>query len=197
MSTGDDVVHVGSTDEYTGTDDLTIAASITIDTDKMMFGMPLPPGVTFGAAKQDGGGPDLAILHVRALAVHATVQALGSRPLVVIADSIELTETIDVTAHQGQPGPGALSAPVPAAAPKRRRAMPRMARMARSGPRSRPAVRPAAPTARGVATAPRRPRRRRPAHPARRPASRSASRPATGVAVAAAWGRSSCSTGRA
>jgi hypothetical protein len=109
VSTSDDVVHVATTDEYTGTDDLTISAPITIDTQAMAFGMPLPPGATFTPAKQDGGGPDLAILHVRKLAVHATVRALGSRPLVVIADSIELTETIDVTAHHSQPGPGALS----------------------------------------------------------------------------------------
>jgi len=109
MSTGDDVVHVRTEDEYTGIDDLTITAPITIDTDRMLFGMSLPPGATFGAAKQDGAGPELAILHVRKLDVRATIRGLGSRPLVVIADSIELTETIDVTAHHDQPGPGALS----------------------------------------------------------------------------------------
>jgi hypothetical protein len=96
MSTSDNVAHVGSGDEYTGVGDLTIAAPITIDTGRMSFGMSLPPGVTFTPAKQDGGGPDLAILHVHRLNVHATVRVIGSRPLIAIADSLELTETINV-----------------------------------------------------------------------------------------------------
>jgi hypothetical protein len=102
----EDIPHVSTGDEYTGVEDLTIALPITIDTGAMSFGMPLPPGVTFAAAKQDGGGPDLAILHARTLAVHADVHASGSRPLVLIADSFELTQTIDIAAHQDKPGPG-------------------------------------------------------------------------------------------
>jgi hypothetical protein len=109
----DDVLHVGTADEYTGVDDLTIAAPITIDTGAMSFGMALPSGATFSAAKQDGGGPELAILHVHALAVHANVRAFGARPLVVLADSFELTETIDASAHDDEGGPGARSAPAP------------------------------------------------------------------------------------
>lgn len=112
-ATGDDVLHVGTADEYTGIDDLTITAPIAIDTGAMSFGMALPPGATFSAAKQDGGGPELAILHVHALAVHANVRAFGARPLVVLADTFELTETIDVSAHDGEGGPGARSAPAP------------------------------------------------------------------------------------
>jgi hypothetical protein len=76
----------------------------------MALGMTLPAGTTFATALQDGGGPELAVLHVRALAVHAQVRAYGSRPLVVLADSFELTETIDVSAHGDRPGPGARSA---------------------------------------------------------------------------------------
>jgi len=94
--TSSDIVHVLSGDAYTGTGDLTISAPITVDTGRMSFGM-LLPGVTFTPAKQDGGGLDLAILHVRKLDVHATVRVVGSRPLVVIADSFELTQTINVT----------------------------------------------------------------------------------------------------
>jgi hypothetical protein len=108
----DDVLYVGSADEYTGTGDLTIDAPITIDTGAMSFGMALPPGVTFAAAKQDGGGSDLAILHVHALAVHADIRAFGARPLVLLSDSLELTKTIDVSAHSVA-GPGALAAPAP------------------------------------------------------------------------------------
>lgn len=103
MNTNDNVVHVGSGDEYTGMGDLTIAAPITIDSGRMAFGMLLPPGVTFTPAKQDGGGPDLAILHVRKLDMHATVRVVGPRPLVVIADSFELTETINVPASCNTP----------------------------------------------------------------------------------------------
>ncbi len=110
----DDVLYVGSADEDTGTGDLTIDAPITIDTGAMSFGMTLPPGVTFAAAKQDGGGPDLAILHARALAVHANIRAFGVRPLVLLADSFELTQTIDVSAHNDVGGSGALAAPAPA-----------------------------------------------------------------------------------
>lgn len=110
MNTNDNIVHVGSGDEYTGMGDLTIAAPITIDSGRMSFGMVLPPGVTFTPAKQDGGGPDLAILHVRKLAVRATVRVVGPRPLVVIADSLEDTETIDVTTSPcntpASPAPG-------------------------------------------------------------------------------------------
>jgi len=106
-NTTDDVVHVGRDDEYFGIADLTISAPLTIDTTRMAFGIALPAGVTFGIAPQDGGGPELAILHVRALTVAAPVRALGSRPLVVIADSIDVTQTIDVTGHHGEPGAGA------------------------------------------------------------------------------------------
>lgn len=106
---------MGPADEYTGVDDLTIAAPITIDTGKMSFGMALPPGATFVAATQDGGGPELAILHVRALVVHADVRAFGARPLVVLADSLDVDHMIDVSAHDNEGGPGALSAPAPQA----------------------------------------------------------------------------------
>ena len=111
-SIGDDVVHVGPADEYTGTADLTIDQPITIDTGAMTFGMALPAGATFAAATQDGGGPELAVLHVRGLAVHANVRAFGARPLVVLADSFELTRMIDVSAHDQVGGPGAQSAPI-------------------------------------------------------------------------------------
>jgi len=95
----DDVVHVGAADEYLGTGDLTIDAALAIDTGVMSLGMALPSGTTFAAASQDGGGPELAILHVRALAIHADVRVLGPRPLVLLADSFELTHTIDASAH--------------------------------------------------------------------------------------------------
>jgi hypothetical protein len=111
--TGEDVLHVGPADEYIGIDDLTIAAPITIDTGAMSFGMALPPGVTFAAASQDGSGPELAILHVRALTVHADVRAFGARPLVVLASSFDLDHMIDVSAHDNEGGPGALSAQAP------------------------------------------------------------------------------------
>jgi hypothetical protein len=100
VGTADDVVYVGTQDEYVGTDDLTIATPLMIDTGTLNFGMPLPPGATFVSAKQDGGGPDLAILHVHKLDVRATIQVFGPRPFVVIADSIELPQTINVIARK-------------------------------------------------------------------------------------------------
>jgi hypothetical protein len=56
----DDVVYVGSADEYTGTGDLTIDAPITIDTGAMSFGMTLPPGVTITRSPTISGAPDIA-----------------------------------------------------------------------------------------------------------------------------------------
>jgi hypothetical protein len=115
-NTMDDVVHVGRDDEYFGTADLTISAPLTIDTTRMSFGMALPAGVTFGIAPQDGKGPELAILHVRNLTVGAAVRASGSRPLVVIADAIDIMQTIDVAGHHGEPGAGAQATTEPGSA---------------------------------------------------------------------------------
>ena len=103
----DGVAHVATADEAVGDADLTISSAISIDTDALTLGITLPAGVTFAMAPQDGGGPDLAILHVRTLDVEAPVTAHGSRPLVVIADTILVSKDIDVGAHLGAAGPGA------------------------------------------------------------------------------------------
>jgi hypothetical protein len=60
--------------------------------------MALPAGVTFAAAQQDGGGPELAILHTQAFTVQAGIRVVGSRPFVVIATSIGLI-SLDAINH--------------------------------------------------------------------------------------------------
>jgi hypothetical protein len=105
----DDVAHVQPDDRVLGTGDLLITAPIAIDTSAMMPGLVLPAGVTFAAAAQAGGGPELAILHVRRLEVRAAVRVHGSRPLVVIADAIDVGDLIDAGAHHDEPGPGAMT----------------------------------------------------------------------------------------
>lgn len=104
----DEIAHVDPADRYLGTDDLLISAPIAIDTTLMTPGIPLPSGVTFAVALQVGGGPELAILHVRRLEVGAAIRIRGSRPLVVIADSIDVRDLIDAGAHHDDAGPGAM-----------------------------------------------------------------------------------------
>jgi hypothetical protein len=112
--TGDDIVNIATADEMIGIGDLTIAAPITIDTGTadpatLAFGMALPPGLTFTVAKLNGTGPELAVLRAHALAVQAHVQVIGSRPLVVLANTFDLSDAIDVTAHANPAGSGVLS----------------------------------------------------------------------------------------
>src|SRR5678815_1266643 len=58
-----DVVHVGAGDERVGMQDVQIGANTVIDTDALTIG-----GATgdFVFAPQEGGGPDLAVLHAKA-----------------------------------------------------------------------------------------------------------------------------------
>src|SRR5262245_55393801 len=63
-----DVVHVGAADERVGMQDVQIGANTVIDTDALTIG-----GATgdFVFAPQEGGGPDLAVLHAKAFMIPA------------------------------------------------------------------------------------------------------------------------------
>ena len=104
-----DIHHVPAAAEMIGTGDLAITADVTVDTGALtVTGIALEPGVELVASAQDGGGPELAILRVRSLAVASsvTLRAVGTRPLVVLADTITIAGLFDAGGHRGEPGAG-------------------------------------------------------------------------------------------
>ena len=104
-----DIAHVAGPDETLGTDDLALTADTTIDTTALeIAGVTLPAGVTLAASAQDGGGTELAILRVRAFSIAGgiTVRATGTRPLVVLAETIAIDGVLDAGARRGVPGAG-------------------------------------------------------------------------------------------
>lgn len=105
----DRVAHVSAEQSYAQAGDLTLADD-ALDTDKLALASgPFPEGVSFDAEPQEGGGPSLAVLRVRALTLGAgaTLRVTGSRPLLVIAaQQITLAGLLDASAYQQTPGPG-------------------------------------------------------------------------------------------
>ena len=105
---GDDVAHVLPADEYLGTGNLAVTADFTLDTTNLTSTPGLPRGVTLASATQDTGGPELAILRVDNLTISAgkRLRAVGSRPLVVLANAIQIDGVFDVSAIHDVPGAG-------------------------------------------------------------------------------------------
>jgi len=106
------VVHVPDDQEAIGTGDMTISATLTINTSGTpSANMALPPGVTLSVIAQDGGGSDLAVLRARALTISAgvVVRATGSRPLVILAETVTIAGWLEVSASGSTPGPGAFT----------------------------------------------------------------------------------------
>ena len=104
-----DITHVAVADETLGTGDLVFSANATIDTGTLaLTGATLPAGTELVAVAQDGGGPELAILRVHMLTIDAgvTVRAVGSRPLVVMAETVQLDGILDAGARRDVPGAG-------------------------------------------------------------------------------------------
>jgi hypothetical protein len=103
-----DIIHVPNDQEAIGTGDLSITTAITIDTGTLDPGIALPGGVTFAAVLQDPGGPELAVLRVRNFSVTGggSIRGIGTRPLVVIAESISLEGVIDVGSRHEASGAG-------------------------------------------------------------------------------------------
>ena len=109
-SPGPDPLHLAPGDGATGTALLTLTGSVTIDTTgPTLTGATLPAGDSFDVRPQVGGGPELAVLHVRALTVlsGAVVRIVGTRPLVIVAASaITVDGTLDAGARRATPGAG-------------------------------------------------------------------------------------------
>ena len=98
-------LHVPPGGRAPGTADLSLSVQTTINTsDPSIAGVQLPPGVTFDTWMQPGG-PELAVLHVRAFSVSAHVTVVGSRALVVVASgTIMITGVLDASANLATPG---------------------------------------------------------------------------------------------
>jgi hypothetical protein len=104
------VAHVPEAGRSPGTADLMLGDARIDTTNLEIDGDGPPQGIVFDAWPQEpSGGPELAVLHVRSFTIEsgATVQVLGSRPLVIIADgAIVVAGNIDAGARRNQPGPG-------------------------------------------------------------------------------------------
>lgn len=101
--------HVQVEDEFTGDVDLDVPAGdrYTLDTESLDVSgnnfQDLAPVV----AVQDGVGSDLVLLRVRRLIVNGELVVTGkARPLVILAEAIEISGTIDVSAEHTIGGPG-------------------------------------------------------------------------------------------
>jgi len=105
---GFDVAHVGPADERIGTVDLVIPTTQTFDTQALTVnGM---GGVDFTVAAQEGGGPDVAVLHLKSLTIMnaALCPVIGSRPLVIVAEQITIEGALDAGGKRTTQGPGAV-----------------------------------------------------------------------------------------
>lgn len=104
-------LHLVPSDGVPGSAELDLSGAVTIDTSTTppTISVPLPSGDLFDRRPQDGGGPDLAVLHVGALHVTstATVVVTGTQPLVIVAGGdVDIDGVIDAGAHGATPGPG-------------------------------------------------------------------------------------------
>ncbi|MCX5742846.1 MAG: hypothetical protein NT062_10155, partial [Proteobacteria bacterium] len=106
-----DVVHVpaGIDAAFAGTASVTIV-NATIDTRGAgmmpLSSFTLPTGARLLVTPQDGGGPELAILEVGALAITGTLRVIGTRPLVIVADTTIAVNILDASAVGSTPGGG-------------------------------------------------------------------------------------------
>lgn len=103
------VSHLDPAATTAGSTNLVLADATTIDTTaQSISGQVLAVGV-FTLETQPGGGPQLAVLRVGSLTVPSasTVRVIGSRPLLVIAQTdITISGILNGGARQGEPGPG-------------------------------------------------------------------------------------------
>ncbi|CAN5874725.1 hypothetical protein BH11MYX3_BH11MYX3_07470 [soil metagenome] len=100
--------HVPEAEPLTGMGDLVLGTTV-IDTTALTIDGAVPLHGTMIAIAQDGGGPELAVLHADRITVTAgaVVHVVGSRGLVMFATTIEIAGTVDAGAAGTRPGPGA------------------------------------------------------------------------------------------
>jgi hypothetical protein len=104
-----EIPHLAPTDRATGSDPL-VLGSLTIDTTVLTVGAAgLPPGASFDPVPQWPNGPELAVLRVGSLEVTAgaTVRAIGTRPLVILASGeVSILGTLDIAGRANTAGAG-------------------------------------------------------------------------------------------
>jgi hypothetical protein len=102
------VLHLPPDAWYAGTADVALTGG-EIDTDELTIPSgALPDGVLFDVWPQPGG-PELAVLHIKALTIapDSTVRVVGGRPLIVIAaEDITVDGILDAGARRAEPGAG-------------------------------------------------------------------------------------------
>lgn len=105
----DSVSHLPGNVEILGIGVLTIGDG-TLDTDALTLGgAPLPVG-RMVASPQNAGGPELALVDAYLVRITGEVHVVGSRALVIAAQIIDVSGTLDVGAVADQAGPGASDA---------------------------------------------------------------------------------------
>lgn len=92
-----------------------VLGNATIDTTMLSISPPVA-GVALESWAQVPPGPELAVLRARTVQIAGTVDLVGSRPLVIIADEVRVSGTLDASASGITPGAGGA---MPGAGPNR------------------------------------------------------------------------------
>lgn len=106
-----DLPHLPPAAEVPGSGDVTVDAGIVIDTGTLTV-TPAVSGLVVEMFPHDPAGPELAVIRVARLTITAdgVLRATGARPLVIVADHIEVRGQIDVSANGSTAGAGAATA---------------------------------------------------------------------------------------
>ncbi|MBL8626633.1 MAG: hypothetical protein JNK64_35420, partial [Myxococcales bacterium] len=107
------VAHLDPADAVVGAADLRVmTGTVTIDTSALTISGISGSGVTVVAAAQVPAGPELAVLRLDALGVAsgATLKAIGTRPLVIVARTASIDGTLTASAVGSVPGAGGAAA---------------------------------------------------------------------------------------
>lgn len=99
------VAHLAADQAFPGTVNVIVSSDTVLNLDT---GTPLPAGAGLTIVPQVGGGPDVVVLRASRFDVRpgVTLVVRGSRPLIVIATSMDIGGVIDVSASFETPGPG-------------------------------------------------------------------------------------------
>lgn len=104
----DEVDHLDTPTEemLTSTTAWVISGTTTIDTAAGTVSPPATTGVVIlPAVAQDHGGPDVMVIQAGSIAASGTINVVGDKPLIIVADTIT-TGLIDASADNDTPGPG-------------------------------------------------------------------------------------------
>jgi hypothetical protein len=102
------VSHLGTSVEadLTSTAEVTIDAATTIDTAAGTVDPPLPGGAVLLASVVQESGPSVMVIQAASITVTAAMTVRGDKPLILVADTIDLEALLDVSGGLGTAGPG-------------------------------------------------------------------------------------------